>query len=149
MARWGKPNDSLSATIKSQWVFLHYELYLYRDQTQTQCENLPGPTHGQITGRKMQSTITVWQTHTDTHPHTVSAFLTNVSSMEPTLSEPLSSHPIKGCQIDFDNNFQLRFCINYCYKWHTYIFHSRDAITLRVNMSVGCVRIQGHGSHSI
>lgn len=72
---------------------------------------------------------------THTNSHTVSHFLTNVSSRELTLLQPLCSHPIKGSQIDFDNNFQLRLCINYCYKWHTYIFHPGDVITLCVDMS--------------
>ena len=45
MDPWGEPNDDLSAPIKSHWVFLHHELILYRNQTQPQCDNLPGYTH--------------------------------------------------------------------------------------------------------
>lgn len=50
------------------------------------------------------------------------------------LLRPLCSHPIRGCQIDFDNNFQLRFCINCCSKSHTYIFLSGDAIIVCVGV---------------
>lgn len=73
---------------------------------QIQCETLPGFTQKPNLQKYAEHSCRL------TDSHAVSCFLTNASSRELTLLQPPRSHPIKGCQIDFDNNFQLRLCIN-------------------------------------
>jgi len=121
--------------------FLHY-LSIGRTRWWFVCSKKRKPSGTEICGADTDG-----QMHT--HLDTVPLFLTNESTRELTLLQPLCSHPTKGCQIDFDNKFQLRLCINFCYKWHTYIFHSGERTTLRVDIVVRVrVSTQGHLLHS-
>lgn len=59
------------------------------------------------------------------------------------LLQPLRSHPIKSCQIDFDNNFQLRLRTKLLFEG-THVHHSAPAlvcVSVRTCNNLRCIQV--------
>ena len=77
MDSWEYPNHTLSAPIKSQYVFLHYEIILYRNQTQTQCVTLFGHTKAKLDVQKYAEHSCRLCRHMQMHTFTLCFLLSN------------------------------------------------------------------------
>lgn len=96
-----------------------------------------------------------WRTNSNTHTHTRTLSASHIATNHPGnwLLQRLCSHPIKGCQIDFDNNFQLKPRMKLLLEvTHVHLSLPRWDYAacgcVRSSASVFCVWMQGKVSHS-